>query len=105
MKVKATIGALLLGFLVGVSFVGLTAQAPQVPAAVAPPAVATFSENERLMVQLVQVSDQLAGCRQQLGTKGVADLGDSVRSRIEAQHPGYTVDWKTGALVPKAPVK
>ena len=64
-----------------------------------------YTETERLMVQLVQVSDQLATCRQQLGQKGVADLSLDVRSRIEAAHPGFTVDWKTGALVAKAPPK
>ena len=93
--------------------VGLSAVAQQtpLPSGVTPGAVVPavnahsapgYTEAERLMVQLVQVSDQLATCRQQLGTKGVTDLSQEVRARIEAQHPGFTVDWKTGALVPKA---
>lgn len=121
MKRKASIVVLFCGLLLGMSLVGVVAQTPtltnaigngsvltQAPAPTAPvqasvvPAVA-YTENERLMVQLVQLSDQLASCRQQLGQKGIADLGDDVRARIEAAHPGFTIDWKTGALVAKTP--
>ena len=105
------IGGVILGLAFGAA--GMLSAFAQAPAA---PAVAVaqgptgakpeYTETERLMVQLVQVSDQLATCRGQLGQKGVADLSLDVRSRIEAAHPGMTVNWQTGALVPKtAPPK
>jgi hypothetical protein len=97
------------GFVLGISVMFgaaafAQAQAPKAAAA-APAKQESYSELESLMVQYVQANDQLAACRQQLGQKGVLDLGASVKDRVEAAHPGYTVDWKTGALVPKQPQK
>lgn len=75
------------------------------PAPAAPPQPAapppSLSEIDRLQVQLVKVSDQLAACQMQLKQADIRSAADTVRGRVESNYPGYTVNWDTGALVKK----
>lgn len=84
------VGAVVVVVLLGAGFT--LAQTPKTP---------QLTELERALVQIVQLSDQLAICRQQLGAKGVQDASAQVRARVEAAYPGYTIDWQTGQLVAK----
>lgn len=79
---------------------GLWAQGVR-PVADAPPAA--LSDLETAYVQIVSLADQLAQCqaRQLESVKQFTDVQKDVVARIEKAHPGYTVDFQTGALVPK----
>lgn len=61
----------------------------------------TLTETEALLVQLVQTRDALAACQQQATAAKILDAAGMVQRRLEAAHPGFTIDWKTGALVAK----
>jgi hypothetical protein len=63
-----------------------------------PPALA---ENNQLRIQLVILTDKLAVCEARANTERVQYLSGEVLRAVEAQHPGWTVDWNTGGLVKK----
>jgi hypothetical protein len=94
---RRVIGALLMGLLL---VTASHAQAPTTPPA---PTVPTLDELEQGWLQIVALSEQLAysDC-QRLETvqKFNATLGDIVK-RLEARHPGYTLDRAKGVLVSK----
>lgn len=61
----------------------------------------SLSEVEQLRVQLVKLTDQLATCQAQANTINVRYLSGETVKQIEAAHPGWTVNWDTGALMKK----
>ena len=62
-----------------------------------------LSDLETAYVQIVALSGQLAKCESDHlpSVTQFSALRQDVVQRIEAKHPGYTVNWATGALVLK----
>lgn len=83
--------------------------APVLPGAQAPAAAEkkpaeAMTELETAWVQVVALAGQLADChsRQLASVQQFTDVQADAQKRIEANHPGQTIDWRTGTLVPKA---
>jgi hypothetical protein len=103
--VKKYVGGLVLGLVLGIAL-SLSAQAPA-PAAQAPATAAatagSLDDVDRMLIQIVSLQAQLANCQsEQLESmKQFSATRAEVVKRIEAKHPGFTIDLQTGKLVPK----
>lgn len=90
----------LLGLIVGAA-VAAFAQAPALP----PPApvVQALDDTEQILVQLVSTQAKLAGaeCNALDSMKQFTATRVEVVKRVEAKHPGYTLDLQTAKLVEK----
>lgn len=107
---KDYVKGIVLGFVVGaivISAAAGSAQAPAAPQVVATPTAPTpLDDTERLMVEVLTVRAQLAQCQSESleSTRQFSATRAEVLRRIEAKHPGFTLD-STGKLVAKAPPK
>ena len=85
------------------------------PAEKAAPPAAEYSDLDKAELQILalqdmvrELSDQLGQCRTQLAplvsaknAEALPKVREETIARIEARHPGFIVDRKTGQLVPK----
>lgn len=78
------------------------AATPAKPAAVAAPAP---DETDLLLMQVVALAAQRANdqCQALPVTKDFQSRQADALTKIEAKHPGFTVEWSTGKLVAKPP--
>lgn len=95
MKLAIGIGLILLGL--------ASPGAPWRQSAPQAPTPAIFSDLERAWLDNVALANQLAvvQCQALESAKQFNALRAEVLQKIEARHPGFTVDWQKQELVPK----
>jgi hypothetical protein len=104
MRVRYSVLVLVL-VLVGLGGLTSSAQAPAAKPAAAAPAVPAMDDLDKALVDNVVLARQLANsaCQALDSVKQYqAVLANSV-TKIEAKHPGYTLDTNTGLLMVKPP--
>lgn len=95
-KLSVYLSGVLLGLILGVTAASVLAQAPAAPAPVATASGAqgVLDDTDKLLIEIVSVRAQLANneCAALDNTKQFIATRQEALKRIEAKHPGYTLD-------------